>query len=103
MVKVVTTKEELTKEIESGVAILDFYADWCGPCKMIAPVFEELAGEMADVKFIKINIDNSKDLAKEYGVMSIPTLVMVKDGETKEAVSGFRPKPALAEFINKNK
>ncbi len=103
MVKVVNGKEELQKEIESGVAILDFYADWCGPCKMIAPVFTELAEEMTDVKFIKINVDNNQDLAKEYGVMGIPTLVVTKDGETKESVSGFRPKPALAEFINNNK
>ena len=60
--------------------LIDFYADWCGPCKMMAPVIEEIAGEVNDVKVGKLNIDNEMEIAQKYGVMSIPTLIVFQDG-----------------------
>ena len=61
--------------------LIDFYADWCGPCKMMAPVIEEIAGEVNDVKVGKLNIDNEMEIAQKYGVMSIPTLIVYREGE----------------------
>ena len=72
--------------------LLDFYADWCGPCKMLAPVLAELAEEQPEVKFFKVNIDENADLAAKYGVMSIPTIVFIKNGETLATEVGVKPK-----------
>lgn len=83
----------------SKPAIVDFYADWCGPCKMMAPVFKELSSEMTDCDFYKINIDNEQDLANKYQVMSIPTVIIFKDGEPVLTSVGFLSKDDLAEKI----
>jgi len=89
--------------ISSGVVLVDFYADWCGPCKMIAPVLEQLSTEMDEVKIVKLNVDNAQQVAKTYGVMSIPTLILFKDGKNVAQTLGFQPKDALKSWINKNK
>lgn len=83
----------------SKPAIVDFYADWCGPCKMMAPVFKELSSEMTDCDFYKINIDNEQDLANKYQVMSIPTVIIFKDGEPVLTSVGFLSKDDLAEKV----
>lgn len=83
----------------SKPAIVDFYADWCGPCKMMAPVFKELSSEITDCDFYKINIDNEQDLANKYQVMSIPTVIIFKDGEPVLTSVGFLSKDDLAEKI----
>lgn len=77
------TKENFAQEVlqSDKTVLVDFYADWCGPCKMQGPVLEELANDRDDVKVCKLNIDEQRDLAIEYGVMSIPTLMIVKGGE----------------------
>ena len=79
------TKENFAQEVlqSDKTVLVDFYADWCGPCKMQGPVLEELANDRDDVKVCKLNIDEQRDLAIEYGVMSIPTLMIVKGGEEK--------------------
>lgn len=82
---------------------VDFYADWCGPCKMVGPLVEELSNEMTDVKFVKVNVDNLPDVAQRYGIMSIPTLLAFKDGELVGNIVGFQPKEALAQLANKTK
>ncbi len=82
---------------------VDFYADWCGPCKMVGPLVEELSNEMTDVKFVKVNVDNLPDVAQRYGIMSIPTLLAFKDGELVGNIVGFQPKDALAQLANKTK
>ena len=82
---------------------VDFYADWCGPCKMLGPVLEELAAENPDVKFIKVNVDNNPDIAGRYGIMSIPTMLVFKNGEQAGASVGFMPKPQVQELVNKAK
>lgn len=83
----------------SKPAIVDFYADWCGPCKMMAPVFKELSSEITDCDFYKINIDNEQDLANKYQVMSIPTVIIFKDGEPVLTSVGFLSKDDLEEKI----
>ena len=98
------TEESFKKEIESGLTLVDFYADWCGPCKMIAPVLEELASEISEAaKIVKVNVDELSSIAAEYKVMSIPTLILFKDGEIAQQTVGFQPKEALASLIEANK
>ena len=90
-------------EIAQGTVVVDFYADWCGPCKMLAPVIEELGNDFVGrAKIFKLNTDDSADIARKYGIMSIPTVIIFKDGEVKEQVVGFQPKPALAAVIERN-
>lgn len=92
--------EELTKD---GLVLVDFYADWCGPCKMIAPVLEEIDNEDQDVNIVKVNVDEQGVLAQRYGVMSIPTLVLFKDGQKVDQLVGFVPKPNLIDFYSRHK
>ena len=79
-------------------AIVDFYADWCGPCKMFAPVFEE-ASQESDINFIKLNVDEYSDIAREYGVMTIPTIILFKNGNEIKRFAGFMPKDELIKFL----
>lgn len=90
--------EAITKE---GVVLVDFYADWCGPCKMIGPVLEELSGEYeGKAEIIKVNVDNENELASAYGVMSIPNLILFKDGKPVKQVVGYQAKPALKTLLD---
>ena len=79
--------------------LIDFYADWCGPCKMMSPVVEEVSDEMPDVKVCKINIDEEMDLAQKYGVMSIPTFISFNGGEIRGKQIGAVPKSALVDLL----
>ncbi len=93
--------EEFEKEVlkaKSNV-LVDFNADWCGPCKMLGPIIEEIAENNKDLKVVSINVDDNSDLAQKYGVMSIPCLVMFKDGEEVKRSVGFVPKEELEEFV----
>ncbi|WP_264738713.1 thioredoxin [Cytobacillus firmus] len=97
------TDQNFTAETGSGLVLADFWAPWCGPCKMIAPVLEELDSEMGDkVKIVKIDVDENQETAGKFGVMSIPTLIVLKDGEVVDKVVGFQPKDALAELLTKH-
>jgi thioredoxin 1 len=83
-------------------ALVDFWAPWCGPCQRIAPIIEELAAEYKDkVKVAKLNVDESRKVATDLGVMSIPTLILFKDGKVIDKVIGLVPKDRLKEFVNK--
>ncbi len=90
--------EEVEKEEKT--VLVDFWAPWCPPCRMIAPVLEEIDAEMSDkVKITKVNVDENPDLSKKFGVMSIPTLLLFKDGEVVNKMSGFMPKAQLVEWM----
>lgn len=92
------TKDNFEDEVLSADSpvVVDFWADWCGPCHMLAPVFEELAGEYAGkLKFAKLNVDEAPTVAGQYGVMSIPTLIIFKNGEPTERIVGVQPKQAM--------
>ncbi len=95
------TKEnfESVKQSEKPV-LLDFYADWCGPCRMVAPIVEEIAEEREDIVVGKINVDNDPALAEQFGVFSIPTLVVLKNGEEVTRATGARPKDAILDMID---
>ena len=82
----------------SEKAVVDFYADWCGPCKMFGPVFEEEA-LLNDFNFVKVNVDDNADIAKEYGVMTIPTVILFKDGKEIKRNIGFMTQDGLKEFL----
>lgn len=85
---------------KTGKAVIDFYADWCGPCKMIAPIFEELSNEFSGkVEFFKVNIDKAMGTAEKFGVMSIPTIIYFKDGAKVEQTVGFLAKDLLKKKI----
>lgn len=90
-------------EIKEGIVLVDFYADWCGPCKMIAPVLEKIASEVNDVKILKVNVDEHNDLASRFGVMSIPTLIVFKNGESIEQKLGFMSAEQIMSMINNAK
>lgn len=94
---------EFKSEIENGITVVDFFATWCGPCKMLAPVLEELANEMKDkVNFIKVDIDQSMDLAGEFKIASVPTMVIFKDNQKVDQLVGFLPKEKIKEVIENN-
>lgn len=97
------TDQNFSQETSDGLVLVDFWAPWCGPCKMVAPVLEELDSESGDkVKIVKLNVDDNQETAGKYGVMSIPTLLFMKDGNVVDQVVGFQPKETLAELVSKH-
>ncbi len=94
------TDAEFQGTVASGVTLVDFWAPWCGPCKMIAPILDELAGELnGKVQFVKINIDENPLVAGQFGIMSIPTLLLFKDGKKVDQKVGALAKPAMKNFV----
>ncbi|HDB2825407.1 TPA: thioredoxin [Staphylococcus aureus] len=103
MAIVKVTDADFDSKVESGVQLVDFWATWCGPCKMIAPVLEELAADYegkADI--LELDVDENPSTAAKYEVMSIPTLIVFKDGQPVDKVVGFQPKENLAEVLDKH-
>lgn len=100
--KVINSSEfnELMKE---DAVLVDFFATWCGPCKMLAPVLESAAQKLeGKVKIVKVDVDESADLAAQFRIMSVPTMILFKNGKQVDAFSGYMPEPQLIENIEKN-
>lgn len=97
---VALTKDNFKESIEKGVSVVDFWAPWCGPCKMQLPIVEELSTEMEGQAVVgKINVDEEPELASQFGVMSIPTLILFKDGQPVDKMVGLQSKDALKNKI----
>ena len=101
MVEQVDAKNFDAQVLKSGTpVVVDFWAVWCGPCRIMAPIFDELSKEMAGkVKFVKVNVDDNQDLAGQYGIMSIPTLMLFKAGKPADQAVGAIPKDSLKAWI----
>ena len=94
-------KDNFEKSIANGVALVDFWAEWCGPCKMQLPIIEEFSGEMEGKATIgKVNVDEELELAQSFGIQSIPTLILFKDGKPVKKLVGLHSKEALYEEVN---
>ncbi|MDD4089620.1 MAG: thioredoxin [Tissierellia bacterium] len=95
------TRDNFEQEVlkSNKTVLLDFWAAWCGPCKMISPIVDEIAGEVTDTKVGKINIDEQPELASAFGIMSIPTLVAIKDGKVVNKMVGVRPKASILQML----
>ncbi|XJS11475.1 thioredoxin [Aerococcaceae bacterium WGS1372] len=96
----VITDELFDKSTKEGVTLVDFWAPWCGPCRMQSPIIDELAEEMDEVDFFKMNVDEEPKTAQSFGIMSIPTLLVKKDGEVVEKLVGYHDKERLTEILN---
>lgn len=93
-------ESEFTEKIKEGKVLVDCFAEWCGPCKMLSPIIDELASETQDCTFYKLNVDEANELPSKYGIMSIPTLLLFENGEFIKKSVGFKTKEELKEFIN---
>ncbi|TDQ39177.1 thioredoxin [Aureibacillus halotolerans] len=103
MAVVHVTDTNFREETGDGLVLVDFWATWCGPCKMIAPVLDELSEDLnGKVKIAKIDVDENQETAGQYGVMSIPTMLVFKNGEVVDKAVGYQPKEALAELLAKH-
>lgn len=99
---VTINKTNLATETATGLVLIDFWADWCAPCKMMDPILEQLEAAYGDrIKFGKLNVEHNQDLAMNYKVMSIPSLVLFRDGKAVEKVTGLYPKEKLAKYLDR--
>jgi thioredoxin 1 len=101
MAEVIITKSNFENEVlkSDKPVLIDFWATWCGPCRMLAPVIEEIANERSDIKVGKVNVDDEGELATAFGISSIPTVVLMKDGKVVSQSVGYRPKEQLLEML----
>ncbi|NMB83998.1 thioredoxin [Candidatus Roizmanbacteria bacterium] len=97
------SQNDFQKEVvdHKGIVFVDFYAEWCGPCKMTGPIIDELATEMQTIKFVKVNVDENSDLASQYSIFSIPTVIIFKDGKPVNQFVGAMGKEGFKQEISK--
>ncbi len=96
------TQETFQKEVqeEAQLVVVDFWAEWCGPCKMLIPILEDLAKEYSGIKFVKVNVDDNNELAIRYGIRSIPALILFKGGKPIDQIIGALPKGVIAKKLD---
>ena len=97
----IVNEQEFNELKSNGNLVVDFFADWCGPCKMLGPIMEKVAEEYPDVTFVKVNVDDEQDLAVSYGVMSIPSVFFLKDGEVVDQFLGLQQENSIKDKLNK--
>ena len=100
MSNILDVSKNFDEFISEGVVVIDFFATWCGPCKMLAPIIDKIADDMPQVKFGKVDVDQAMDLAKRFGIRSIPTVIIFKDGVQVELVRGLQDEEFLVETIS---
>ena len=101
MAHIISNSKEYDEIIKEGITLVDFYADWCGPCRMLAPFIDQLSNEyQGKAKVVKVNVDNAQDVAFRYGISSIPTIIVVKDGKVVNSHVGFTTYDGLKEMID---
>ena len=105
MVKEIKSVDDFKNEVQDskGLVLVDFWAEWCGPCRALAPIFSKLDEEMDDVKFVKVDVDENGQIAAQFRITSIPTLILFKDGEMVDMAMGALPEPMLKDFIEKHR
>ena len=92
----IINEKNFAEKTKNGVVVVDFFANWCGPCRMMAPILENIQEELGDkISIYKVDVDESEELSRKFGVMSIPTLVIFKNGEEQNKLIGLRPKDSL--------
>ncbi len=101
MIVHVNSLEEFNEKIAKGRVLVDFFTTWCGPCKMLAPILEEIdeRNEAGDLLIVKVDVDEVGVVAAKYGIQSIPTLILFEDGQAKKSTLGYMPKPQLLNFL----
>ena len=99
----IKNENEFNETINGEYALVDFFATWCGPCKMMGPVLESVSSNRDNIKIIKVDVDKFESLARTYGVMSIPTLILFKKGQIVDKKVGFLAEPLLNEWIDNNR
>jgi len=92
-------ENEFKEKISGGKVLVDCFATWCGPCRMLSPIIDDLAKEISDYSFYKLDVDKNENIAREYGIMSIPTLLIFENGELKQTLVGFKSKEELKEIL----
>lgn len=100
MVKEISS-QDFENIIKDNKVVIYCYAPWCGPCRMLSPLIDELASENSNINFYKLNVDNNNDIATKFGIMSIPTILIFENNNLKNKIIGFRSKDELLEIINK--
>ena len=91
------------QSIQKDWVLVDFFATWCGPCRMLSPILEELASERSEINIVKMDIDQNEDIARQFGIMSVPTLVLFHGGQQVAMKTGFMPKEMLMNWLEENR
>lgn len=99
MIKHIENENQFNQEISKGLTIVDFFATWCGPCKMLSPVLEQLSEEYSDITFVKVDVDDCQNVSKEYGIMSVPTLMKFENGTLIDSKVGYQNIDELKKWL----
>lgn len=103
MIRHIENEKQFNEEISEGFAVVDFFATWCGPCRMLSPILEDVSETRDDAKFFKVDVDENYDLAKSFGIMSVPTVLFFKNGSLVDKSIGLINSEKINQIIDKNK